>query len=188
MNYRSSVGNWFLGVSLICSESKFILSGTITSSTAVEFGNFITGAKLLNAKEIEIRINSPGGEIYPAFEMIESMAGLKSTCTVDKIAASSAFLFFQACTVRQASPYARLMSHHPYIEFSEKTTMTMEEAMAMAVDLSTMAIRMDTLIASRLKMPLVVYVKFVENGKAWFFTGAQGIAFNAVDELVAGRP
>jgi len=68
-----------------------------------------------NKKNITIYISSPGGDVR-AMRNIEQMAALRSmgysfSCYVDKMAASMAFIFLNACDKRYVVPSTKLLWH-----------------------------------------------------------------------------
>lgn len=165
--------------------ATFYLTEDIDGGEADQFRELEQWARRGGAKEIAVIIDSHGGQASAALALFRAIrgAGIPTRCEVRGIAASGAFLVLQACDKRVAALGSRLATHavraimkHPIV--------TVEQAQAMAADMTATANAMDGLIAARMRLPLAIYRTKIANGETWVMTSAEALANKAVDAVV----
>lgn len=75
---------------------------------------FVRDLKGITAPAIDVRINSPGGEVFDGIAIYSALAGHPATVTtyVDGVAASAASFIAQAGQTRMIGQYAKMMIHN----------------------------------------------------------------------------
>lgn len=100
-------------------SKAIIVDGVISHGNVLPLGKELinrSNAKTDNKKEVQLIINSPGGEVVTGFLFINLMEaaranGLKITCIVPTVAASMAYQIFIHCDERHVLSKAFLLWH-----------------------------------------------------------------------------
>lgn len=147
----------------------FILTGDVAP-------NMINSLKKITKnKEIGdtllIYINSKGGYVNSAEQIINIMAGYKTICLAD-MAYSAAFEIFQHCTIRIYNDDTSLMTHHHFAFFQNESVMTSVEMFDYAFNMYIQEATLLTRCAARMNMSfLELSEKIDENNGEWFLHG-----------------
>ncbi len=168
-----------------CKLVTFQLQGEIFEGQAANLTELVRVAKLAGITELTIKINSPGGDADEGLRLYSAIrgSGMHTTCIAGEEVASAAFLAFQACERRLVTATSHLMTHRVYGVVASPI-ITPELAQRMSVELTGIAAQMDAAIASRLGMPLSLYLEKVANGNAWEMTGLEAVVANAADAVI----
>lgn len=131
---------------------------------------------------VEIRINSPGGEVGAGLLIIRAIrdSGLPTVCIVEDLAASMAadLLESPACHRRVAEATSVIMFHPAYVGEvpGNKTALETAQKALRAVNRS-----LSTMIAARIGMSPEDFEKLVAN-ELWL-VGEEALAYNMLDEI-----
>lgn len=159
---------------------------TIILNRKIEFQDRLLFTLDVNDKfkkydEIYIYIDSPGGYILNAYEMIESFRKLKvKTICIAKNAKSAAFTLFQFCNRRLVTKESVLMTHEAY--FEKVTLEELIEAYDKLEDNYDIYVKHNKLVARKLNITYSDYKAKIK--KEWVMIGIDSIKNKAADEMV----
>jgi ATP-dependent protease ClpP protease subunit len=142
-----------------------------------------------NHKRVLVRITSPGGSGFAMLKFLQSMADLKKqtgaslVCYADIMAASAAAITLEAaCDERYAvGPATLILFHEVQINgIDARNEAQGDDEMALIHRLNIMV---DTLVSSRLGMPLEAYRAKVY-GHDWWLSPEEALQIHAIDAVV----
>ncbi len=176
----------------VLNTAHYTLFGKINEGTFHGFKVFLREAAKLQAN-VNVYISSPGGNAVAGLAIYEALKEYPGhvTCTVGPLAASAAFLILQACDYRIADARSALLTHRLSITTSgeDPNRLTPEEFLIDSIERMkaaqyaiALARELDTIIAQRLKLSIVEYLKRVD-GKDWEMTAEEALKANAIDEI-----
>lgn len=159
--------------------------GAIDMSTFSSVKEAVDAAKTAGASRLDIRINSPGGEILATFLIIDVIreSNIPTTCTVGVMAASAAAILLEspACGERVVGSSSLVMFHGGASEVKGKQR-AMENDL---VSLRAMDQAVAQTIARRLGMTPEQYLDLVvERGRDLWFVGADAVKAKVADRVI----
>ncbi len=163
------------------------LLGAVTSSSTSVLVSALKDAKASKAPVVILEINSPGGQVYPGFELIrqiEKMKGTKVVCVADIQAESMAFVILQSCGLRIMTKRTALMIHEPYIAGSLEGPLTQTKMRNTIEDSKATSRAFNEYVAHQMKLTYAKYTEHVRGGRDWYMNHDEAIKQGAVDEVV----
>jgi ATP-dependent Clp protease protease subunit len=164
------------------------LSGAIDADSANELM-----AKLLwldgeaPGAPIELRINSPGGDVLAGLGIIDTMHGLASPvhATCVGVGASMASVILACATKgeRRATENARVLLHQPWTGQFQGQAADLERA---AQEVLRLRARIDDLLAEASGQPIERVHR--DTDRDTWFSAEEALAYGLIDEVGNGRP
>lgn len=95
------------------SSAEVFIYGAIGGWFGVDANQFVTDLSTLDVKEIQLRVNSPGGSVYDGVAIMNALKRHKANvvASIDGIAASAASFIIMAADEIQIGPGAEVMIH-----------------------------------------------------------------------------
>lgn len=95
------------------STAEVFIYGAIGGWFGVDANQFVTDLSTLDVKEIQLRVNSPGGSVYDGVAIMNALKRHKANviASIDGIAASAASFIIMAADEIQIGPGAEVMIH-----------------------------------------------------------------------------
>ncbi len=169
---------------------RIAIVGLLGESTSRELGEALKIAENNGATDLEILIDSHGGNIGVGFGMTSLIAETKilTHCLVGHVAESSAFLLLQGCDDRAALASSRLMAHHPFMYLPAGVVFS-AEGLKMAADslFQSRALLIETLAVKSLeKLGAAADEIALRLGEGdWVMSPTEAVAFGFLDRVVA---
>lgn len=160
--------------------------GEIDGSTVDSVHGSLEKAKEAKATQLDIRINSPGGNIGDGLEVIRLIraSGLPTVCTVDTSAASMAAVILEssACGERVVNASSLIMFHDSASEMRGNERM-MGNRLGM---LQVMNQAIANIVAPRIGMTPAQYLRLVvDEGRELWFLGADAVKNGIADRVIS---
>lgn len=171
---------------LSATETDVFIYGDIGPSwneDSVTAAQFVRDLQNIDAKTINVRINSVGGSVRDALAIYNALTRHPATVNthVDGLAASSASLIAMAGETAYMAANALLMVHGP-MAMAEGNSNTMREAAAI---LDKFAQAMAPSYASKTGKPVAEMLALLTDGVDHFYTATEAQAFGFTDEITA---
>jgi ATP-dependent protease ClpP protease subunit len=167
----------------VAETHTFDLAGGIDEDAVKHVTEHLEKAKAEGAKQVLMRVNSPGGNLDEALliaQLIER-SEIPVDCLVDGDALSAAFYILQSCRDRAATARSALMAHEPYFRnLAHADRQTVTEALEM---IDVVAEQFIQHCAARLKISLGAFRRRIK-GRDWWMTPAQALEAGAIDRVV----
>ena len=161
------------------------LKGTIDELNAQQFILQLSSLKK-KYNPVYIYIDSPGGNVKHAINIIKHMQTINNTICIAKHAASAAFTIFQSCKTRYVLKNSILMQHNTIVKLPSKLTLNSLEEMC-DTGYITDLVYADKLFSKidykRLNITKTHYEQLVQTD--WYLNGWREILkYNAADEAI----
>lgn len=165
-------------------ERVINIRGSITSKTAERFNKSISFLESVHDSAITVMVNSPGGDIYSAFAIIDRIQN--SRCTITTIAtglvASAGIPILASGNIRKATKNVSLMYHEPSfnLPFERLTTAELETK-----HVKELGRRMNTFMSENSKKN---YSFWSALGKHidYYFDAEKALEFGLIEEIYQG--
>jgi ATP-dependent Clp protease protease subunit len=139
------------------------------------------------AAPIELRINSPGGEVLAGLAVLDTMAQVScpvhTTCAGMAASMASVLLAGGEPGHRRATANARVLIHQPWAGQFQGQAADIERAAKEALRLRE---RIDQLLAAATGQPLE-RIKADSDRDTWF-SAEEALAYGLIDQIVGGMP
>jgi|GEM_PF-4600830 len=160
------------------SNTMFNLSGEVDWNLSKRLDRHTEKHKV--GDTILIYINSNGGDVNAAENIMNTMSRFKTVCVADT-AMSAAFEIYESCTVRVYMDRTLLMTHHHFITFS-KNQMNVTDVFVAGLDAYIQEKYLLTKAALRMEMTYSELSEKITKGNGeWYIYGKDIIKFNAAD-------
>lgn len=107
-------------------KKAIILAGVVAPESMDGLDIEVLARSARGDKEIQLVIDSPGGEVGSGFAFVDALEAVKAngttvTCFVPRLAASMGYQIFMHCSKRYVLPGANLMWHRLRLDFFSET-------------------------------------------------------------------
>lgn len=165
------------------------LDQEVRGGEAAQIAELARWAHRAGARRLEVVIDSQGGDAAEGLALVLALRGAHALglvvgCTVERQAASTAFLALQGCDVRRARAQAILGMHNPVFTVPHPVSLTVEEVQRAAAVLAAIADASAGIVAGRLGLTVESYRQRVAGGEVWIMTAPQALAAHAIDRVV----
>ncbi len=153
--------------------------GHVDAESVARLIAWIDAQELAGVAEVELILDSPGGDVDSGFELIRRIeaAKLPIRCIVNYQAQSMAFAILQSCTVRAMGTAAFLMAHQAHLTSSSGNPEWDAE------DLAYMNEALAVQCSKRLNVTIETFRERVANGRKWYLYSHQALSVGAVDRI-----
>jgi ATP-dependent Clp protease, protease subunit len=136
-------------------------------------------------KDIQLYINSPGGQVYSGMAIYDTMQFIKpdvqTTCVGIAMSMGALLLAGGAAGKRFALPNARILIHQPSAGFEGQST----DIEIHAREILAMRDQLDQVYAKHTGRPVEEVHDDMERDR--FFTAEQAVEYGLIDRVLAGR-
>jgi ATP-dependent Clp protease, protease subunit len=172
-----------------------LLAGRVHAAGVIEFRTEVNALSVMVFKshlaahaadtQIDIVIDTPGGDVWAGLDMAKAIAALPQTvCTVDGLGASMGLYILQSCGRRVMTDSSLLMGHAPSTEAEGHE----EDLVQMAEVLGQLHRALAAPICRRTKLSVDQYLQLTANGRELWMSGGRALALGFVDAVVAAAP
>lgn len=162
--------------------NEIYLEGDVSSVMTESVKALLTEAREKHASLVRIDINSSGGSVDAAYEILRLFKkfGIPVYCRVDGEAMSAAFLILQGCAHRTATTLSMLMLHEPHI-----TLMAAADQYRFLELSESLRVLNDSMVRVYASRMLVTSAYIAERIKRqdWYLTPEEALAVGAIDEI-----
>lgn len=172
---------------------RYTLTGHLDERPQAQLDAALADAEARGITDIELLIDSDGGNTAAGFHMAGALARSKINlhCLVGAQAMSSAFMVLQGCDDRAALPTSKLMEHRPFAWIPKPTVLQAERMIEIAQSLLESRTTMARLLAARSQDALGAEAGLTEDVIAerlshgdWVMSPTEAILFGLLDRAV----
>ena len=160
--------------------NSFFIFDEIDQDLAEAINSVIDFCVFKGKKELNIFINSPGGDLFATVAIVSAMKRIKTNTFNMGFAASSAAIIFLAGDVRQCSPYSYVMFHEGSFS-TEEGNMSSVKDFIVYIEGTCDLIMRDLL--KKTKLPFKEYTKKIDN-KDWYISAKEAIRLKIADRIM----
>ena len=167
-------------VESVCDLTRMILEVNKHDDYLVRLGE--VNQLIYQPAAIEIFIDSPGGNVYPALGLIDVMAQSRTRIhTIVTGKAMSAALLITACGhKRMAHKHSTFMFH----QLSTGTFGNLEDINESVREFNRMQEQLDNIILERTKLTKTILDENRERRSDWYMTSQEALANGIIDQIV----
>ncbi len=172
---------------------RYVIAGRLIGETTGLLSEALTESEILGVTDIELLLDSPGGDVLAAFRMAALLATAKPIvhCLVGRGAESAALVLLQGCDDRAASPTSHLMEHYATVTMVKDGAYSAEVLSEMVEGLKESRQLMVEILAERSlatlgvsdAVPASLIALRLSQGD-WEMSPAEAVAFGFLDRVV----
>lgn len=150
----------------------------------------ITRALEDDQKRVVITLDTPGGSVYLAHQLVKLMDaarndhGIRTDCVVDGRAWSSGLYILQACDRRYMTKRSTIVAHAPLVENDMPVSIAELQDGSLLRRAEVVARAFAEQCAGRMTVPISSYMSKIEGIRQWWMDWREALAVGAVDRVV----